>query len=92
MASDQILIVSDLGGRGNNVDNNPLQLQDNQWRKTQNLISDPLGVEQGLKNRPGLAHFNGSAANGSVLGGIGVPITNLKTGTRFWYIGRGPKT
>lgn len=88
--ADQFLSVTNLGERGVNVDLNPLQLADNQFRKAQNVISDPLGVELGLTNRPGLIHFNASAANGTILGGESVPLTNLNTGNRFFYIGRGP--
>lgn len=81
-----------LGSRGVNTDLNPLQLADEQLTKAQNAISNPLGVEGGLTNRPGLIELNGSAAAGSVLGGIGVPLINLNTGTRYFYIGRGPTT
>ena len=86
----EFLIIFNLGQAGVNVDSSPLHAQDNEFRKTQNLISDPLGVEFGLKNRPGLIKFNSVAANGSILGGISVPLQNLLTGTRFFYIGRGP--
>jgi hypothetical protein len=47
-----------------------------------------------LSNRPGLGKFNASAANGPILGGIGVPLLSLKSGTgsRFFLLGRGSKT
>ena len=86
------LTVTNLGAMGVNVDLDPLALADNQFRKTQNLISDPLGVEQGIKNRPGLIHFNGSTAAGAITGGVSLPLTNFLTGTKFFFIGRGPTT
>ncbi len=86
------LDVSNLGEFGVNTDLNPIKKPDNSFLKAQNLISDPLGVEKGLKNRPGLEKFNASEADGPVLGGIGVPLQNLYTGSRFFYIGRGPKS
>jgi hypothetical protein len=85
-----ILVVYNFGQGGVNVDESPLHIKDNQLRKAQNAISDPLGVEEGITARPGLKKFNASAANGVVLGGIGVPLINLKTGTHLFYIGRGP--
>ena len=61
--------------------------------QAQNAITDPLGVMGGLVNRPGLIHFNAGAAAGPVLGGIGVPLTNLSGGgTHYFFIGRGPVT
>jgi hypothetical protein len=87
-----VLLVFNLGAEGVNVDLNPFQLLDNQFRKTQNMISDPLGVQNGLSNRPGLIKFNLVAGVGPILGGIGVPLTNLKTGTKLFYIGRGEKS
>lgn len=92
MPKATILLVYTLGQKGVNVDKNPLQLGEDELRQAQNAISDPLGAELGLSNRPGLEKFNAVAGAGSVLGGIGVPLTNLATGTRLFYIGRGPKT
>lgn len=86
------LTVTNLGAAGVNVDLDPLALADNQFAKTQNLISDPLGVEQGIKNRPGLIKFNSSTAAGAVLGGVSLPLTNFLSGTKFFFIGRGPTT
>jgi hypothetical protein len=85
------LIVFNLGEKGVNVDKNPLAMDDAELRKAQNVIRDPLGVEGGITNRPGLIKFNSVAANGTILGGVGVPLQNLVTGTRFLYIGRGTK-
>lgn len=87
---ESILLVFSLGAKGVNVDKNPLQKDDADLSKAQNAISDPLGVEMGLTNRPGLGKFNQDAASGSILGGIGVPLINLLTGTHLFYIGRGP--
>lgn len=86
------LVVFNLGTAGVNVDLSPIHIADNQFTKAQNVISDPLGVEQGLKNRPGLVKLNSASANGSVLGGVSVPLTNQNTGTRFFLIGQGPTT
>lgn len=85
------LIVFQLGSKGVNVDLNPTQLEDAHLRKAQNIISDPLGGELGLRNRPGLAKFNTNVASGPILGGISVPLQNRFTGNRFFYIGRGSK-
>lgn len=83
------LIVFNLGAKGVNTDKNPLAMDNAELRKAQNVIMDPLGVEGGIVNRPGLVKFNSVAAAGAILGGIGVPLQNLTTGTRFLYIGRG---
>lgn len=83
--------IQNLGVKGVNVDLNPLQKENNQFSKAQNIISDPLGVERGIKNRPGLVHFNGSAANGTILGGTSVPLVDMTAGgLHMFYIGRGP--
>jgi len=88
---DQKLVIYSLGEKGVNVDKDPLVLDNSELRQAQNAIRDPLGVEGGLKNRPGLVKFNASAGAGSILGGIGVPLLNLLSGTPFFYIGRGTK-
>lgn len=85
-----ILALYDFGQLGVNVDKSDLHLDDAELRKAQNIIRDPLGIEGGLKNRPGLIKFNASAAAGAVLGGVGVPLLDLKRGTHFFFIGRGP--
>jgi hypothetical protein len=90
--ADQILDVWGLGTRGVNTDLSPLHLSDEHLRKAQNAISDPLGAEMALTNRPGLTKFNANAAAGPILGGIGVPLLNLHTGSRFFLIGRGAKS
>lgn len=85
------LQVYALGSRGVNVDKDPFQHEDQELTLAQNVISDPLGGELGLKNRPGFIEANAQAAAGSVVGGMGVPLKNLRTGVRMFYIGRGPK-
>lgn len=85
------LDVKDLGLQGVNVDKDPFELQDGELRQGQNAIHDPLGVNAGLRKRPGLIEFNTTDAAGAVLGGIGVPLQNLSgTGVRFIYLGRSP--
>lgn len=86
------LVVFNLGTGGVNVDLSPIHILDNQFTKAQNMISDPLGVEQGLKIRPGLVKINSAQANGPVLGGVSVPITNQNTGTRYFLIGQGSES
>lgn len=87
-----ILVVYNLGQGGVNVDKSSLHNDDTELRQAQNAIRDPLGVEGGLKNRPGLTKFNLVAAAGAVLGGIGVPLLNLHAGSHFFFIGRGPSS
>lgn len=84
------LSIYNLGQGGVVVDKSSLHNDDMELRQAQNAIRDPLGIEGGLKNRPGLEKFNSVAAAGAVLGGTGVPLTNLFTGHHFFYIGRGP--
>lgn len=86
------LVVFNLGQEGVNVDLSPAHQQDGMLRKSQNASPNTLGAEVGLSNRPGLIEINSNIAAGSVLGGVGVPLLNLFTGARFWFIGRGPKT
>ena len=87
-----LLVAYDLGLKGVNVDESPLQQEDGVLRKAQNAISNPLGAEIGLSSRPGFGKFSDQLA-GEVLGGIGVPLADLfSAGGRFWFIGRGPKT
>lgn len=84
------LIVFGLGSKGVNVDEDPLHLDLNELTKAQNAHPNPLGADSGISNRPGLIQFSEEAA-GVILGGIGVPLLNLSTGTSFLYIGRGTK-
>ena len=87
-----ILLVDNLGAKGVNVDLDPLHVADNEFRACQNLIADPLGAELALRSRPGFTPFTAVPAAGAILGGIGVPLANKMTSTRFWYLGRGPIT
>lgn len=80
-----------IGEDGVNVDKNDLTIDDGELRQAQNAIKDTLGGGGGLKSRPGLTNFNASVAAGSVLGGVGMPLINLVTGSQFFYIGRGTK-
>ena len=82
--------VNELGLHGVNVDKDSLEMNDNEFQKAQNAIHDPLGVNAGVRKRPGLAVFNTSTAAGAVKGGIGVPFPNLSvSGVHYIYIGRG---
>ena len=91
----ELLKIFTFGSAGVNVDLNPIQLGDQQLTKAQNAISDPLGKVGALTNRPGLTKHNASAAAGSVLGGIGVPLINLNasttSGNRLFYLGMGAR-
>lgn len=85
----KVMVVYSVGQGGVNVDSSSLHMQDDQLRRSQNGIRDPLGVEGGLKNRPGLTRFNTTAGAGAILGGIGVPLLDSLGGVHFFYIGRG---
>lgn len=81
-----LLSIYSLGMKGVNVDASELHMEDGELRKAQNLIHNVSGVLGGITNRPGLSRFNTSAAAGSVLGGIGVPLANAD-GERHLFIG-----
>lgn len=74
------------GSQGVNVDASDLHMEDGELRKAQNVIHNVLGKEGGITNRDGLSRFNASAAAGSILGGIGVPLAN-EDGERHLFIG-----
>jgi hypothetical protein len=85
------LNVRNMGELGVNVDNNPLDLDDNQLTKAQNAVTDPSSGRSSLRKRPGLIGFNTSDVSATVLGGSPVPGPNLSTGGSVTiYIGRGP--
>lgn len=86
-----ILIIYKLGLMGINVDDDPLTIQDQEFLRTQNAIADPL-LGNGLSKRPGLGVFNTNVTNGVILGGIGVPLSDLtpSSTTLTLYISRGP--
>lgn len=88
-----ILKVYNLGERGVNVDSDPIVIEDQELRQAQNAIRDPLGVDSGIRKRPGLVKYNENLASGSIIGGIGVPLTDLSSNGNdrvTIYIGRGP--
>jgi hypothetical protein len=57
------------------VDTNPIGEDPASLTKAQNAIPDPIGEAGSIRKRPGLKPLNATAGNGSVQGGIGVPIT-----------------
>ena len=73
------------GHGGVNVDASPAHLSSEELLQAQNAIRDPLGVDGGLKNRPGLAKFNTIAMSGLVVGGVTVP-SLIPTDTRTIYL------
>lgn len=87
----QILTNYSLGAKGVNVDVSNLHMDDTELRLAQNVIKDPLNSDGAINNRPGLINFNSEAGAGLILGGIGIPLLNLSTGSHLFYIGRGTK-
>jgi hypothetical protein len=81
-----ILNLYNFGAEGVNVDASDLHCKDGELRQAQNVIHNTLGVMGGITNRPGLSRFNATAAAGSILGGISVPIAN-EDGERHLFIG-----
>jgi hypothetical protein len=88
MASGMIRVAS-IGLEGVCVNKNPLELSDGEVTQAQNATTECENGHRTLKKRPGLIPFNTSTLTGSVLGGIGVPLANKRSGTRLFYIGRG---
>ena len=85
------LTVRNMGLLGVNVDNNPLDLDDNQLTKAQNAISDAASGASSVRKRPGLLAFNTSTVTSIILGGSPLPGPNLSTGgTVSLFIGRSP--
>lgn len=86
-----------LGQEGVNVDASPAHVKATELLQAQNAIRDPLGVQGGLKNRPGFTKFNAVAAAGSLLGGVSGAAINLVdvrtlyvaekdgSGNKYWY-------
>ena len=66
-----------LGSKGVNVDKTDVHLEDGELRAAQNAIPDAQGHEGGVRKRPGLARFNSTVGAGSILGGVGVPLSLL---------------
>jgi hypothetical protein len=83
--------IKTLGLAGVNVDKDPLELDPDELTKAQNAIHEPLGSNAGIKNRPGLIDFTGTAGPGSILGGTGVlePAGGDVGGLELLYLGRG---
>lgn len=84
------IVVRAWGTHGVNVDDNPLELDDNDLVQAQNAIGDAGAGTSSIRKRPGLIALTQSATAGTVLGGIDLPLRDLFSGTRFIYIGRGP--
>lgn len=74
-----------LGHGGVNVDASPAHLRPDELLQAQNAIRDPLGVDGGLKNRPGLTKFNGTTLGDVVIAGITVP-SLIPIDTRTIYL------
>lgn len=82
--------VKQLGRMGVNVDKDAHELDDNELRQAQNAIHEPLGLNAGIVNRPGLVAFNTSTLSDDVLGGVGVPLPDMTAnGEKLIFIGRG---
>lgn len=71
----------DLGSKGVNVDKDEVHSEPTEFSSAQNVIRDPLGVSEGITNRPGLVKFNSAAAAGSIVGGVGVPLRDALSAT-----------
>lgn len=86
-----IILVKTLGLKGVNVDKTPLELDPDELTQAQNAIKEPLGVNAGIVNRPGLIDFTTTAGPGEILGGIGVlePAGGDVGGFELLYLGRG---
>lgn len=85
------LTIRHMGIAGVNVDNNPLDLDDNQLTQAQNTISDPESGASSLRKRTGLVAFNTATLVTTVLGGSPLPGPNLSIGGSITiYIARGP--
>jgi len=85
-----ILRITDIGALGVNVDSDPITLQDQELRLSQNAFRDPLGADSALRKRPGLGIFSTTTASGPILGGIGVPLQDLTShGLHIVFVGRG---
>lgn len=69
--------IYDFGSGGVNVDGTPLQMSDNQLRLAQNAIHKILdGTAGALCLRNGYARFNLTRMEGSILGGIEMPVAD----------------
>jgi hypothetical protein len=85
------ITVEAMGQLGVCVDKDPLELDDNELLQGQNAITVTESGRSALRKRPGLVAFNTTAAAGSVLGGVLVPLQDLSAqGVHYVYVGRGP--
>lgn len=75
-----LIRLLNLGKEGVNVDSSNLHMQEGEVRKAQNVVADANRQNFGLANREGLGRFNASAAAGTVLGGICVPLIDELSG------------
>ena len=73
------LNLYNLGSAGVNVDKSPIHKEDGELLRAQNCIIDPLGVEGGIRKRPGLLKVNSVAAAGAIQGITPVPIAKPTT-------------
>jgi hypothetical protein len=85
---NQPLTLYGLGTKGVNVDAQDVAMDDQELRQAQNAINNSIGSNTGISSRPGMEAVNTDTAAGAVLGGIGVPLADHRTGQRFWFIGR----
>lgn len=76
------LNLYNLGKLGVNVDKSPVHLEDGELTKSQNATRDALGVDGGLRKRPGLSRLN-SVANSSFAGVTNLPFPYSKTTTFY---------
>lgn len=66
-----------IGASGVNVDKSEILMDDSELRSAQNATRDALGIDGGVRKRPGLKKFNASTMTDAVLGGIGLPLPLL---------------
>lgn len=83
------ILVRQWGIRGVNVDLNPLELDDSDLVQAQNCVVDPGAGQSSIRKRQGLIALTLTSTAGTVLGGVDLPLRDLRTGTRYVYIGRG---
>ncbi len=67
--------VPEMDAYGVVVDLDRLNSVPGQLSKAQNAVADPTGEKGSIRKRPGLLAINGTAGNGTIRGGIGVPRT-----------------
>jgi hypothetical protein len=82
--------INKLGYAGVNVDKNPLELDDQELRQSQNTIA-PLKTGAGIRKRPGYTPFLDFIITDSldILGGAPLPFGDTWTLNTRIYLGRG---